>query len=372
MPAQVSEAMPDPGPERAEWFIVHSRYAEAETEARAMIADDPHGWEGHCQLARSLLGQGRANSALPPAREAVRRAPEWAWPRVVYARVLLYAGRHNRALDEADEAASLAPEDPEVYGVLAEVFNYTSRPRDFLWAAREGLRYAPEDLDLIYFRGWAELQLGRTRAARRTAVDGLAHHPDSAELYNLIGVANGTDAEGVIWIVGRCRFHRLAEEAYREAVRLNPAYENARNNRRANLVSWRRVMVAWVYSTLFGGTVVATTAVGFVLGVVGEGEIVRIGATCFGLGVLGLLGWTVAKDLARDVLSVAKDFAPDALLETFLLAAPLRPLGVPTLPLRPLERLKAIALWAVALGFLVLPPLVLVGQCQFPPIPRLR
>lgn len=357
MPTQVAEGEPGPGRDRAEWHIDQSRYADAEVEAREMIAREPDGWEGYTLLSRSLLGLGETKAALVAAREAIRKDPQAAWARVVYGNALVAAGRHLQALDEADEAERLDPDDPEVYALFFRVFWNAGRLRDCLWAAREGLRLAPTDVDLICYKGGAELWLGRPEAALRTAEEGRKHHPNSPLLHNLIGCIRRQQAGRVSWfrVDRRCRTHQRAEAGFREAVGLDPPLQYIQDNRRENLLSWRRLLVAWSAGVVLGLSVVVGLAA----------VAARMPAkprdmqnALFAVAAVGALLYYVVYMLV---------YNSDA--EHFVLRAPLIWLGVPTLPLSPRERRTAGLLWAATWAFLLAPAVALLTLTTLVPMP---
>ncbi|HEX2100908.1 MAG TPA: tetratricopeptide repeat protein [Candidatus Synoicihabitans sp.] len=202
---------------RAQLLLEQSRPVDAEREATHALAQDPHNAQGHALLALSRLAQRRAAEALPEAQTAVGLEPDTAFYHRVLGTVWHQLDRRDEALKAAREAIRLDPSDPDSYVLQSSV--QLSR-RDWagaLTSAESALALAPEHVDAANFRSMALVHLGRKAEAMATVDYALGREPDNA-----LSHAN----QG--WNCLHANEPRRAQEHFREALRLNPELEYAR------------------------------------------------------------------------------------------------------------------------------------------------
>jgi tetratricopeptide (TPR) repeat protein len=330
--------------ERLNHLLTLGRFAEAERYARECIGKTPDWGIAHTQLGRALAGLGRHPEAVEAAREGVRKSPRDAWALAI----LGYALKHAKQLADAAEALyDAARTDPTytwTYCMLAEVELDRGRTNDAYQATLTGVRYDPNAENLLRWKAWCEYQLDLLPEAVATAESGLARHPNSPLLRNVLGCVRWHQAEQTYRPARKVRLHRLAGYYLTEAVRLNPSEDVYRNNLTRNARVCRRYVAERLLTLLVLIPLLALVAV-----VVAFGQVLASG---------------VAVPVAIAVVFVVKLGMGDDLLR----AAPLKWLGVPSPPLtvedrrRGRRKLRWFAVgYAVWLAALVLAGLATAG-----------
>jgi tetratricopeptide (TPR) repeat protein len=166
------------------------------------------------------------------------------------AQLLAELGRHDEAAAEVGFAISLDPSNPRALTVLAQVHLAADRPAEALAAAEAAAAAAPDAAYPLVIRALALVDLRRFGAAAQIADELLARWPTDAYAQRsaaaILGEArNGQPALDAAWrgaqlapmaaeahlvlglIAARLELFDLAERAYREALRLDPALPDA-------------------------------------------------------------------------------------------------------------------------------------------------
>ena len=165
--------------------------------------------------------------------------------------LLLQAQARPEAIQEAQKAVTLAPDIPNTYYVLGSVLDDVGRFKEAEAAAREALRLDPEDADYYALASSIRLQQKQWADALALANLGLSHDPDHVPCTNLkamaqvnlgqrqeagvtIGSALAKDPDNALshanqgWADLHRGDHKAALDHFREALRLNPQMEWAR------------------------------------------------------------------------------------------------------------------------------------------------
>lgn len=336
--------------ERLNFLLTLGRYAEAERYARECIGKLPDWGIAYTQLGRALAGLGRHPEAVEAAREGVRKSPRDAWALAILGYTLKHAGKLADAAEALYDAARTDPTYTWTYCMLAEVELDRNRPKDAYQATLSGVRHEPNAENLLRWKAWCEYQLDKLDEALATAEGGLALHPNSPLLRNVVGCVRWHQAERTRWPLRKVRLHAAADGYLAEAVRLNPAEAVYRNNLTRNAKVCRKY-VAERLLLLF----VAVPS--FVLV-----------AAMFAFG----RGQSIAVEVAILIAFVV--LVRLGLHEDLLRAAPLRWLGVPSPPLDEYERrrgrrkLRWFAVGYIAwLGLLVVAGLATAGWVGLTP-----
>ena len=203
--------------ERAQLLLQQSRPADAEREAMLALAQRPDHPLAHAYLALSRSDLGKAVEALEAARSAVGLAPDVAFFHYVQALVLHRAERDRDARKEVNEAVRLDPDEERHFALLASVELAERNWPAALEAAERGLRLNPEDVGCANLRSMALVRMGRKAEAMATVDFALERDPENA-----ISHAN----QG--WNCLHKNDPRRAQTHFREALRLNPELEYAR------------------------------------------------------------------------------------------------------------------------------------------------
>ncbi|TMR04830.1 tetratricopeptide repeat protein [Actinomadura soli] len=200
---------------RAQLLLQLRRPAEAEREARAVLAREPEHAGAHMIVALALSGQGNAAEALDAADRAVGLGPgAWMghWVRGV---VLSNAGRGHKALSAFKDALACDAEQPVVYERLARGHYAVREYRLAVQAAEAGLRLAPEDGELAKIMSLALVETGDPAGAREHAARAVRLAPESASAHRTHGAVALATGD-----------HRAAAGSFREALRLAPEAAN--------------------------------------------------------------------------------------------------------------------------------------------------
>lgn len=123
------------------------------------------------------------------------------------------------AIDLYRRLHEMRPKDAEPMARLGATLAQVRAYREAAQAYRVALSLAPDDVDLHRSLGLVLLSLDQPEAALAEAQAALAKHSDDARLYNVLGVAHD--------LIGR---HDLAQQDYRNGLRIAPQNAGLRNN----------------------------------------------------------------------------------------------------------------------------------------------
>ena len=207
----------NPNLERGILLYQQSRHDLAETELRQALAADPHDAYAHALLALCLAHRENYQEATDEARQAVRLAPDFPFVHFAHASVLYDRNRFSEALTAVNEAIRLEPEDANQYALLANIHLQECRWPSALAAAERGLQLDPQHVGCTNLRAIAMVRLGRKAEAGRTIDAALSKNPDNSLTHANQG-----------WTLLERGEPKKAAEHFREALRLNPQNEWAR------------------------------------------------------------------------------------------------------------------------------------------------
>jgi tetratricopeptide (TPR) repeat protein len=198
--------------QRCEAALEAERFAAAEREARAILAEDPcHAW-AYVLLSRALVGQERLDEAEQAACTAVSLDPQSAYAHFRLGFFRLCLNDPLGAVEPLERATALDPgfaRYPAALAVaLAESGVSVARARALVAAA---LPEAPGDAWTLYFLAVAQHQLGEYVATERLARAAMALAPAECDFVRILA--------GALRLQGRAHEALMAA---REAVRLAP------------------------------------------------------------------------------------------------------------------------------------------------------
>ena len=203
--------------ERARLLLAQSRPADAETESMLALAQQPDDPQALAMLALSRLQQGKHEPALAAVREAVGLAPDEPSLHNVHGHVLHALDRHDDALRAAQEALRLDPGDADHFSLLASIELARGKWPAALAAAEQALELNPEHVGAANLRSMALVRLGRKAEAMEAVDYALDRAPDDAFSHANQG-----------WNQLHRNNPKKAQEHFREALRLDPELEYAR------------------------------------------------------------------------------------------------------------------------------------------------
>jgi len=208
----------------------------------------------HPQLLRGLQLKelGRYADAASAFKEALAQEPndafvlhqlagcQWQIP-----------GRHKDALQTINQAISVEPNEPEHHILRAFILCVLDRPKEALAAARMALGFDPNDPGAFSAEAQAHLQMENWPLAETAARQALALDADNSAAANQLAQAlrlqnkqaeNAAHLAGMLardpddafthanagWAALQRGEHRAAEVHFREALRLDPDFDYAR------------------------------------------------------------------------------------------------------------------------------------------------
>lgn len=205
--------------QRALLLFDQKRFDLAERSLRQLLSTNHGDASAHALLALCLaaLGTTRLPEATREAEEAVRLAPDEAFPHYALAHVLTDRNDYRRADAALSEAIRLDPYDANFFALRAQLRANDTKWADALAAADEGLAIDPLHTGCTNLRVVALRQLGRGAEAAAALGSVLERAPEDAATH-----AN----QGWGYLQAGDQPQALAH--FREALRLDPDMEWAR------------------------------------------------------------------------------------------------------------------------------------------------
>jgi Tfp pilus assembly protein PilF len=174
---------------RAEHLIEVGRHAEAIPLLTKALAIDPSDYQANALMALCFLELNRLEDSLKFAEKAIEADPEVEWGHRVRSLCLTQMGRHRDALKSAEEAARLEPEEPMALHTLTNARLQLKKIKQAKESAEQMLEVAPE-LDTTHFTmGNVQLASGDNYLAEQSFREAMRINPNSADARNNLGVA---------------------------------------------------------------------------------------------------------------------------------------------------------------------------------------
>ncbi|MDF3056695.1 MAG: hypothetical protein K0R17_910 [Rariglobus sp.] len=203
--------------QRAELLLAQSRPADAEREVKQALLAGPDDPSAHGLLALCLAAQNKLADSLEAARAAVGLAPDSGYFHYVHAHVLHRLDRDRDALEAVREAIRLDPGSEDNFALLSSIHLAQRDWNAALEAAERGLALNPEHTLSANLRAMSLVRLGRNSEATDTVDYALERAPESAFSHANQG-----------WNCLHRNDPRRAQDHFREALRLQPDLEYAR------------------------------------------------------------------------------------------------------------------------------------------------
>jgi tetratricopeptide (TPR) repeat protein len=202
---------------RAQLLLAQSRPADAEREALLALTAQPDDTAALALLALSRSEQRKGPEALSAAETAIGLAPDSSYLHYVHAVALHRLDRDDDARRAIGEALRLNPEDEDLFSLLSSIELARRNWPAALEAAEQALALNPEHVNAANLRAMALVRLGRKAEATATVGFALHRAPDNAFSHANQG-----------WNCLHQNDPRRAQEHFREALRLEPDLEYAR------------------------------------------------------------------------------------------------------------------------------------------------
>lgn len=245
--------------QRAQLLIQQGRHADAERELGLALGQNPDDAWAHGLLGVCLLGRKAYDEAGARGRQAVALAPDSADIRHLAARI----ERDRNRLDDAErlfsEAIALDPYDPRYFAGRAGVHAQRKHWQKVLDDCRSALELDPEETEAINLRSLANRGLGKMDQGVADVEQALRVDPDDAATHANLGWAHLQQGD-----------HRKAETHFREALRLDPSLDWARQGvmeaTKARFPPYRWLLAYFIWMAQRTGAVQIAVVVGLWFG----------------------------------------------------------------------------------------------------------
>jgi tetratricopeptide (TPR) repeat protein len=192
------------------------RYADAETELRAALTENPDDALAHAMLGVALSRLGKTKESLAESETAIQLDPTSAYHFFARSLVLIRAMRYSGALEAVRTAIQLdSTTDADYFMILSSLLYDKRQWSSALEAADRGLAIDPRHVGSLNRRGHALLRLNRPDEAQQAFAAALAAGPDCAATHHAQGVLLLNRADGA-----------AALDHLLEARRLDPVANN--------------------------------------------------------------------------------------------------------------------------------------------------
>ena len=202
---------------RAEALMEQGRWELALPELVKALADEPDAGEIHLDIARCHYFRDKETEALPALDQAQRLLPDDARVHLLRGLCLLAIERRAEARAALEEARRLEPDWADGHAAFAQWHLGGQDWQAALDSAERGLALDPEHGQCSNLRALALTRLGRADEAVSTAEAELNRDPDNGYTHAQRG-----------WALVHQGRHKEAALAFREALRLEPGLEWAR------------------------------------------------------------------------------------------------------------------------------------------------
>lgn len=204
--------------ERARLLLQQHRHEQAAEQLKYLLANEPNIGEAHALLALCWLeNRDLWHDATREAQQAIHLEPDNPMAHYVLACVFDKRERLNEAKEAILEAIRLDPGQPSFHAMHASLLSQSHQWQASLDAANIGLMLDPENVACANLRSFALERLGKTQDALAESEKAVSRAPDSGHAHAMRG-----------WALLNSGMYREAQEAFREALRLQPTNEFAR------------------------------------------------------------------------------------------------------------------------------------------------
>lgn len=203
--------------EKALVLIQQSRFDLAEQQLSLELAKSPNSAEAHSLLALCLSNRRKFKEAVREAETGIGLAPDSSYAHYVLASVLHDEGDVKRAESEVREALRIDPDDADYLALLGTILYVRKQFEPALEVIEQALAREPRHVTALNLRSMVLGKLKRTGEAMAAIDAALREDPDNAFTHSTRG-----------WTELEHGDHREALDHFREALRLDPELETAR------------------------------------------------------------------------------------------------------------------------------------------------
>jgi tetratricopeptide (TPR) repeat protein len=202
---------------RSQVLVDQGNYELAERELRQVLAAQPDHASAHALLAICFSNRGENAEANQAIQQAIALSPDFAGFHYIYSGILYNQSKLAEAKAAIAEALRLDPEDADYYSRLSSIEYDQQKYTQSLKSAEQGLSLDAENIGCMNLRLLALMQLGQLSLAATEVEVALATAPEHPYSHAING-----------WIALHQNRIPEAMHSFREAMRLNPTFEWAR------------------------------------------------------------------------------------------------------------------------------------------------
>ncbi|MCU0389082.1 MAG: tetratricopeptide repeat protein [Chitinophagaceae bacterium] len=218
--------------ERAKLLIEQNRYDDAERELKKVLATDPEHDEALSLMARIKIDSKKPYEAFTYLDKALSLCPTEDY----YLYLKSFAHFQLDQVEEAErllkDAIQFNPWHPGYFALYANILTQQRKYKEALDKANQGLSMNPSDINCLNARTQALVKLNRSGEAFESIKHTLAADPENDYSHTNAGFSFLEKGK-----------HKQAAQHFTEALRINPANENARDGMkdalRSNIAPYR-------------------------------------------------------------------------------------------------------------------------------------
>jgi len=212
--------------ERARLLLENGRTSEAIQQLKNALQQDPDNDDALALFARCHYIQKEYDAGIATLQKAIAIDPENGYYFYLLAFGYYRKHRNQLALDKLKQSITLNPYFAEAYGLMAYVYLDEKDFKKSLSKANEGLALDPENITCLNVRSIALNKMKLTDQAIETMEYALAQDPDNELTHTTVG-----------WNYLEKGKHKIAVNHFREALRIDPNYHNAKDGLKESLKS---------------------------------------------------------------------------------------------------------------------------------------
>lgn len=204
---------------RGDVFLTQKRWDLALVEYLQALHQEPTDRHAivHALIADCYLKLRQPEKAMQNAKQALQLSPEYGLAHRVMAGALCALGKRAEALKHADEGIRLEPDEDDAHYTRALVLFRQNDHHECLKNIDAGLQLNPESVELLNLRAQINIVACQNDGAAAALNEALSLDPEIALTHVTAG-----------WMFFKQNDYAAAEREYREALRLEPNFPEAR------------------------------------------------------------------------------------------------------------------------------------------------
>lgn len=210
--------------QRANLLREQGRYKEAIKEAGLALQENPEDVEALCLIGHCKIDAKQYDEAVEVLQKCIHLNPEHDYVYYLLAFAYYQKDWYDKALDYVENAIALFPYHSGYFSLKGNIYLTQEKYKEALESANEGLQLNAEDVACLNCRTTALFKLKRKDEAIETINEALAIDPEDYHTHSNYG-----------WHYLEKGKHKEANTHFKEALRINPNYNYAKEGYKASL-----------------------------------------------------------------------------------------------------------------------------------------